>query len=227
VKVLITAAHPDDADFVCGGTIANLTENGHQVSVVVATSGEAGLARSNRTIREAEQRAAATLLGVDQVRFLQLSDGLLEPGQALRRELSRAIRQFRPDLVITHTPRRNLASVRSSHPDHLAVGEATMCAVYPDARNPRAHPDLLDEHGLQPHIVGEVWIHGTGSEDHPVEITEVFERKMSAILCHDSQLAGLGPDPRGFFHTWGIEVAQRHGLAAGTLAEEYLRVDTQ
>jgi LmbE family N-acetylglucosaminyl deacetylase len=228
VKVLLTAAHPDDSEFACGGTVARLAGDGHHLMIAVASSGTGGLApgSADPKLRIAEQRAAADLLGVAGLLFLGFPDGAVSANANLRRALTRVIRQVRPDLVITHTPVRNLRSVRSSHPDHLAVGEATMAAVYPDARNPSAYPELLAEEGLQPHTVGEVWIHGNQDADHYVDITEEFELKMAAVRCHGSQLAHLGSDLDGFFRTWGEEVAQRHGLRPGTLAEEYLRLDT-
>jgi LmbE family N-acetylglucosaminyl deacetylase len=228
MRVLLTAAHPDDCDFACGGTVARLTGDGHNLVIAVASSGTGGLdlGSADPELRLAEQRAAADVLGVAEVFFLGFPDGAISADSNLRRALTRVIRQVRPDLVITHTPLRNLRSVRSSHPDHLAVGEATMAAIYPDARNPSAYPELLAKEGLRPHTVGEVWIHGNQDADHYVEMTEKFELKLTAIRCHASQLVHLDSDVDGFFRTWGEEVAQRHGLRAGSLAEEYLRLDT-
>jgi LmbE family N-acetylglucosaminyl deacetylase len=102
-----------------------------------------------------------------------------------------------------------------------------MAAVYPDARNPAAYSELLAEESLAPHTVGEVWIHGHSDPDYPFDITRKFDVKMSAIRCHDSQLTHVAEDVEGFFRTWGKEAAQRHGLPAGSLAEEYLRLDTR
>ena len=228
MRVLVTTAHPDDADFTCGGTLARLAGDGHHVVIAVATNGAAGLPpdEDDPVRRQDEQRAAVATLGVSDVCFLGFADGEVVAGLPLRRAITRMIRRVRPDLVITHTPQRNLRSVRSSHPDHLAVGEATMSAVYPDARNPAAHLEVLAEDGLQPHTVGEVWIHGHPDADHHVEITKTFGLKMAAIRCHASQLPHVGSDPDGFFRGWAEEVAQRHGLAEGSLAEEYLRLDT-
>src|SRR5262249_51181631 len=95
-----------------------------------------------------------------------------------------------PDLVLTHLPLRSLGiGIGASHPDHLAVGEATLCAVYPDARNPRAYPELLDE-GLQAHKVKEVWLPGFDNPDHFVDATGLVDKKIEAILCHRSQFEG-------------------------------------
>lgn len=226
--VLVTAAHPDDTEFVCGGTVAKLARQGAEITVLVVTSGEAGLpADTDHTmLREAEQQAAADVLGVKQVQFLRFPDGAVEPTRGLRREVTAVIRTVRPELLITHTPHRNLRSVRSSHPDHLAVGQATLAAVYPDARNERAYPELLAD-GLAPHITPEVWLHGTESCDTAIDISEEFDVKMEAVQCHRSQLAGLGTDPAEFFREWGVSVADRHGLPTGRLAEEFLKLDTR
>lgn len=215
-------------DFVCGGTVAWLTSAGHQVSMAVVTSGTAGVPNdmTAAVVREAEQRASAAVLGVRDVRFLDFPDGAVRADAHLRRELVRVLRQVRPDLVITHTPVRNLRSVRSSHPDHLAVGEATMCAVYPDGRNAFVFPELLEE-GLEPHTAGEVWIHGNERADHVIDITGHFDRKMAAIGCHKSQADTHGADQVGFFHDWAAETAARHGLPHGRLAEDFLKVDAR
>lgn len=227
MRALITAAHPDDVEFVCGGTVAALSSAGHQVSIAVVTSGTAGVSTDagDDGVRESEQRASAAVLGVHDVRFLGFPDGAVTVEPRLRQELARVLRQVRPELVITHTPLRNLRSVRSSHPDHLAVGEATMCAVYPDGRNAFAFPELLAE-GLVPHTVGEVWIHGTERADHVVDITEHFDRKLAAIGCHKSQADTHGNDQASFFRDWATQTAAQHGLLPGRLAEDYLKVDT-
>ena len=111
-------------------------------------------------LREAEQRAAAAAVGVTDVTFLGYPDGQLAVTYELRRDISRQIRRVRPQLVLTSSPVRNFRRAAASHPDHLAIGEATLCAVYPDARNPFAHPELLAEEGLEAWAVPEVWMTG-------------------------------------------------------------------
>ncbi|MDL5199804.1 PIG-L deacetylase family protein [Streptomyces sp. ALI-76-A] len=228
MHVLITAAHPDDVDFSCGGTVRSLANGGAAITLVVATSGDAGVpdGAEGASLREREQEAAAKILGIEAVRFLRLPDGDVEPTRQLRRRLTSAIRLCRPGLVITHTPTRNLRSVRSSHRDHLAVGQATLEAVYPDARNGLAHPRLLEQ-GLAPHTVPEVWLHGTDTPDFTVDITTTFDSKMRAVNCHASQKAAVGDSPEEFFREWGAGVAARHGLPRGRLAEEFMRLDTR
>jgi LmbE family N-acetylglucosaminyl deacetylase len=166
-SVLVVTAHPDDVDFGAAGTVATFTGRGVPVTYCLCTSGDAG--GDDRSVprpamaalREAEQAAAAEAVGVKDLVFLHHPDGRLQPTLELRRDISRVIRQVRPDLVIGQSPQRNFARIYASHPDHLAAGEATLCAVYPDARNPFAHPELLEEESLEPWTTREVWLMGT------------------------------------------------------------------
>src|SRR5205814_8227845 len=120
-------------------------------------------------------------------RSLGYPDGRLAPSIELRRDISRVIRQFRPQRVVTQSPERNYRRIYASHPDHLAAGEAALCAVYPDARNPFAHPELAAE-GLEAHAVAEVWMMAGPAPDQYVDVTDVFDRKVSALLRHVSQM---------------------------------------
>ncbi|MFI5035955.1 MAG: PIG-L deacetylase family protein, partial [Acidimicrobiales bacterium] len=162
-RALVVVAHPDDVDFGSAGTVAYLTKKDVEVAYCLVTSGDAGGDGSSHTreertaIRETEQRAAAAEVGVTELTFLRWPDGQVEPTLLLRREIARVIRSFRPGLVITQSPERNYTRIRASHPDHLATGEATLRAVYPDARNPHAFPELARE-GFEPHTVPTVWL---------------------------------------------------------------------
>jgi LmbE family N-acetylglucosaminyl deacetylase len=176
-------------------------------------------------IREAEQRAAAKVVGVTDVTFLRHSDGRLAATFDLRRDISRVIRRVRPQRVVGQSPERNFQRVYASHPDHLAAGEATMAAVYPDARNPFAHPELLEE-GWEPWAVDEMYVAAANPSDVFVDITDTFERKLDALRCHASQMTDLdGLDAR--IRGWNAANAALGGLPEGRLAESYLRVDTQ
>ena len=199
-RVLVVAAHPDDPEFLFGATVASLVHQGARVGYVVCSDGANGSrdpGASRETVaaaREREQRDAAAALGVCDVVFLGFPDGKLAPTDALRGAITREIRRFRPDLVITHFPRRALDTpIEASHPDHLAVGEAALAAVFPDAANARARPELLRE-GLQPHRVKEVWVPGYERANHYVDATPFMERKIEAIRRHRSQVDG--DDPR-------------------------------
>ena len=144
-RVLVVAAHPDDPEFGFGASVARLASDGAEVYYAICTDGSQGGEDPSvpdaelTTVRYAEQRAAAEVLGVTDVVFLGFRDGYLAPTVELRRAITREIRRFKPDLVMTHSPVRSLSvGIGASHPDHLAVGEATMAAVNPDSRNPRA-----------------------------------------------------------------------------------------
>jgi LmbE family N-acetylglucosaminyl deacetylase len=217
-------AHPDDVDFGTAGTVAAFTKEGLEVTYCIVTSGDAGgsdrsVSRSDMaTLRQREQRAAAAEVGVNDVRFLGHPDGRLQPTLELRRDISRVIRQVKPERVLTQSPEWRWDSIFASHPDHLAAGEATVCAVYPDARNPFAHPELLDEEGLEPWSVAELWIM-TGSEPNmAVDTTATIEGKVAALLRHESQIG----DPTGTANrvmSGGRASGSAAGLSEGSTAE--------
>jgi LmbE family N-acetylglucosaminyl deacetylase len=225
----VVVAHPDDIDFGMAGTIAVLTGNGTEVVYCLATSGEAGgpddLDRETlRRRREAEQRAAAEIVGVLDVRFLGYPDGRVESTLELRRDISRVIREVRPDLVLCHSSDRVWDSVYFSHPDHLAVGEATAAAVYPDSRNPHAHPELLAE-GHVPHTVDRMWVNGLVANTW-IDITEVFDRKIAALRAHASQTSSRA-DLDTMLRAWAAGNAAEGGLPEGRLAESFREIDAR
>lgn len=231
MRILVVTAHPDDVDFGAGGTIASWTDEGHRVEYCLVTRGEAGgfdpsMSRDDvGRLRLDEQRAAAAILGVTAVHDLGFSDGSVEPTLALRREISAMIRTVRPDRVLTQSPERRWDRIFASHPDHLATGEATLCAVYPDARNEFAFPELLGERGLKPHTVADTWVMGGPSPRHAVDVTAQFGRKLAALECHASQHR----DPaamRERVATWGRTIAEANGLGTDRMAEAFLVVAT-
>jgi LmbE family N-acetylglucosaminyl deacetylase len=227
-RILVVTAHPDDVDFGAGGTVASWTDAGIEVAYCVATDGDAGgfdpdVPRSEMpVIRRAEQEAAAKVLGVDTVHWLGYPDGRLTPSIEVRRDIARVIRIVRPDRVLTQSPERNWERIGASHPDHLAAGEATVCAVYPDARNAFAFPELLAE-GHEPHVVPELWLMTRGSE--AVDVTDTFERKLAALRCHVSQRTDA-PGLEDRLRAWGAERARTAGLPEGRLAETFQVVAT-
>ncbi len=225
-RVLVVVAHPDDIDFAASGTIAGFTAAGIEVSYCICTSGDAGgfddTPRAEMgPLREAEQRAAAAVIGVQDVAFLGYPDGRLTPSIELRRDISREIRRVRPQRVLSPSPEIFWARLGASHPDHRAAGEAALAAVYPDARNPFAHPELAAE-GLEAWTVPEMWIMAAPEErqDHCVDITATFELKVAALREHKSQTAhmtDLDERMRGLGHS----LAARFGLPDGRLAEVF------
>jgi LmbE family N-acetylglucosaminyl deacetylase len=228
-RALVVVAHPDDVDFGTAGTIAYLTNRGVDVAYCLVTSGDAGGddstdSREERiAVREAEQTAAAKEVGVTNLTFLHWPDGRVETTMALRREIARVIRTHKPSLVITQSPERNYERIFASHPDHLATGEATLRAVYPDARNPHAFPELIRE-GFQPHTVSEVWLSGV-NPTMVVDITKTFDQKFEALSKHVSQV-GTRKGLKKMMRSWSRATAKNAGMKKGKLAEGFRVVAT-
>ena len=193
-SVLVVMAHPDDAEFGCGGTIAKWAAAGKEVNYVLCTSGDKGSSDPNTNpynlakIRRVEQTNAAHALGAREVVFLSYEDGTLTNTLELRRDIVREIRRFRPDAVICQDPTMRFGGNRYlNHPDHRAAGDACLDAVYPSARDPHVFPELLVE-GFEPHKVREVFMSTMQSPDVWVDITECFERKLEGLRQHNSQV---------------------------------------
>jgi LmbE family N-acetylglucosaminyl deacetylase len=194
-QVLVVLAHPDDPEYFCGGTVARWSSEGRAVTYCLVTSGEKGTdevgadTEALGKTREAEQRAAAAVLGVVDVEFLGRPDGTLEPDLSLRRDIARVIRHHRPDIVITSDPTTIFPRrLRINHSDHRAVGMATIDAIYPAAGAGPYFPELLDE-GLLPHKVREVFVAGSREPTVSVDITAYVQQKLDALRCHRSQIS--------------------------------------
>lgn len=230
-RALVISAHPDDVDFGSAGTVATWTDAGIDVAYCVVTDGDAGgfdpdVPRAEiPTIRRAEQTAAAKEVGVTDLTFLGYPDGRLTVTLELRRDLARVIRRVRPQRVLCHSPERNWQRIFASHPDHLAAGEASLAAVYPDARNPFAHPELLDE-GYEPWMVLEVWMIAAPSRNRWVDITDVLPRKLDALRSHVSQHTDADGNLEERMRGWGAMVAKEAGLPDGRLAEGFFSIDS-
>lgn len=187
-RVLFIQAHPDDAEHLCGGTVARLVEEGLDVQYLFVTRGDKGSDDLDMTpeklaaIREAEQREAASVLGVQTVTFLEgYFDGEVEPTIELRRTLAFVVRQWKPDAVFTFDPwRRN-----EVHPDHRAVGICTLDALA-CARGRMYYPEQL-ENGITPHNVRHIYYFSTDRPNHWVDITSTVDKKVAALRCHISQ----------------------------------------
>ena len=184
-------AHPDDAEFLCGGSIAKLCAEGWEVNYILTTSGDMGTRDDKMSrpamavIREKEQVEAATVLGVKEVVFLRYPDGFYEDTAESRGKIVREVRRLKPDLVITWDPYRT----SFTHRDHRLTGQSTMDALYPLARNPLGYPEHLLE-GLEVHRVNEVWLAGSPDPDHYVDVTDQFDIRIKALRKHKSQIGG-------------------------------------
>lgn len=227
-RVLSIHAHPDDQEFTVAGALARWARAGSVVATVCITSGGAG---SNRytpldmtrealvPIRESEQRNACRVLGVSEVVFLGYEDGVLEPSIALRRDLTRVIRRFRPDAVVCGDPTvRFYGRTYLNHPDHRAAADAALDAVFPSAETRLIFPELLGE-GLEPHHVGSVFIHGASRPDTFIDIADVLDVKVAALKEHRSQMGEW--DPAAMITEWARQQGARRGLKA---AEAYRRM---
>jgi LmbE family N-acetylglucosaminyl deacetylase len=227
-RVMIVTAHPDDPEFIFGATIAKLVGDGAEVCYLICSDGSNGnrdaalTAEEVSAIRYAEQRAAASALGVGQVLFLGLPDGQLAPTYELRLAIAREIRRVRPELVLTHFPRRVLdIPMEASHPDHTAVGEATLSAILPDATNARTLPELLQD-GFAPHRVKEAWMPGYEQPNFYIDATPYLEKKAQAILCHKSQMDSAKPK---VVPAWVYDFMRWSGSKYGCeYAEEFKRI---
>lgn len=231
-RALVVVAHPDDVDFGAAGTVATWTKAGVGVFYCICTSGETGgfddtPREQMPALREAEQRAAAAEVGVADVTFLGYPDGALVAGAALRRDITRQIRRIRPQRVLTHSPEINWSRIPVSHPDHRAAGEATLAAVYPDARNPFAHPELLGREGLPAWTVPELWVMASPAErlNHAVDVTATFPAKIAALRAHVTQTAHLDDLEHRLRRTL-VAAGERFGLGDGRLAEVFQVVQT-
>lgn len=194
-RILVILAHPDDPEFFCGGSIARWTHAGHHVSYCLLTCGDKGTQDRSITpdalcsLRQEEQNAAAAVLGVDQVRFLDYPDGYLVPDIQLRKDITRVIREEQPDVLVTCDPTNlYVKETYLNHPDHRAAGQATLDAVFPAARDHLTFIELWRDENLEPHIVREVWISLPGEANVTLDVTEYWEMKLQALHHHKSQI---------------------------------------
>src|SRR3990170_1817225 len=196
-KVMVIVAHPDDAEFSSGGTVAKWTREGVEVLYVICTNGNKGTSDLSMTserlaqIRRTEQMCAAQVLGVKEVIFLDYPDGELEDTPAFRGQLVRLLRQHRPDAVITMDPFRR----PHFHRDHRVAGTVALDATFPYARDHLFYPEHMAE-GLTPHKVGEAYLSGSENPDFFVDIKDSFDIKIQALLCHKSQVTSTEEELR-------------------------------
>ena len=220
-SILAVAAHPDDVESWCAGTLALAADAGAIIRLLLVTSGDKGSADPHAwpeavaATREAEARAAARL-GIAEVAFLGYPDGEVENTRALRADLVASLRRWRPDVLFTHDPEHPWPPYLT-HRDHRAVGRAALDAVYPLARDRLAFPEHAAA-GLAPHVVREVWLFAS---DHPadwVDIAPAFERKLAARLEHRSQTA----DPAELRTRWRERAAETGAAVGLPLAEAFV-----
>lgn len=231
-RALVVVAHPDDAEFSCGATVAKWTQEGWEVHYVIVTDASGGGADNATDVgpearkkisdtRKAEQRRAADALGVAGVEFLDYRDGTIEFTLELRRDIVRMIRKHKPGVLICPSPdfRWDPFYIGRHHPDHLAVGRSTVAAAYPASRNAWDFPELLEE-GYPPYRVKELWVVGAPNANHYVDVTATVENKIEALRAHDSQLGAHFDDVAKSVRSGLHMVGARYGVGA---AEEFYR----
>jgi len=232
---LVVVAHPDDAEFGCGGTIAAWARDGWQVTLLICTDGGSGgpddatdvspeARRRINATRKAEQKAAGEVLGLKEIVFLDLPDGQLEPTLALRREIVRQIRRIRAYRFVCQSPDRVWTpsyAVGRFHPDHLAAATAALAAVYPAAQNSWDFPELLAE-GLLPSKVKELYVMGAPHVNYATDISETFEQKLGALRHHVSQLGEDQTELAKRLREWATERGEQFGVP---LAETFHKVE--
>lgn len=194
-RILVILAHPDDPEFFCGATLARWARAGHEIIYYLLTCGDKGRNDNNRHIpgdqlcamRHTEQNAAAAVLGVKEVHFLDREDGTLVPDLNLRCDVVRIIRKFKPDVLVTCDPQNLYATYGINHPDHRAAGQVVLDAVFPAAGNELFFPELLKE-GLEPHAPKEVWASLTMQPNVTLDVTDMWDTKIRALREHKSQI---------------------------------------
>ena len=216
-RILCISAHPDDNEFTVGGTVARWAREGRDVAFCLVTTGGAGVNEHTPSpdglipIRERETRAAARILGVTELVFLGYTDGTLEPTLALRRDLTRVIRRYRPDIVVTGDPTvRYYGSEYMNHPDHRAAASAALDAVFPSSETSAIFPELLAE-GLPPHKVKQVFLSGALQPDVFVDIARTLRVKCRALKAHRSQV-GKGEWVDQLLTAWAVRDGKKAGL---------------
>lgn len=221
IDIVVIAAHPDDIEFGTAGSVARWVQQGATVTFVLITKGNAGSNDPDADLealaqtRIAEQKAAADMLGVQRVIHLGYEDGTLQPTMALRRDLTRILRDIKPYRVVCQDPTTVFARDNYiNHPDHRAAGEAAIYATFPSAETRPIFPELLAE-GYEPHKVSELYLNLTMNPTHYMDITDTFETKLNALRCHVSQL-GSGEDfdngVRKFITERSLEAGERIGV---------------
>jgi LmbE family N-acetylglucosaminyl deacetylase len=220
-SAVVIFAHPDDAEYMCGGTTATWAREGTEVHYCCITDGSAGsnepgVTRDDvRPVREREQRAAASVLGVRQVHFLGYTDGMIEVTFDLRRDVTRVVRTVRPDVVLAPDPSRLwFGNGYINHWDHKVAGTLALCAVMPDSPTRAQFPELLEE-GLEPWDIPNLWL-GANEPDTYVDITDAIDLKVKALAQHVSE-EGAESEP------WVRERARELGKPAGVEYAEGFR----
>lgn len=219
--VLAIAAHPDDIEFACAGTIALWVDQGADVTYCIVTDGSTGtqdaalVGAPLTEIRRKETIAAAAAVGVSKVEFLGYRDGYVEPTLDLRRDVARVFRRVKPHRMMVMDPQPLPGGWFVNHPDHRAVAQASLDVTLTAGTTPGHFPELIDE-GLEPwQGLRETYVMGPGGGETAIDISSTIDRKIEALRCHASQLGDW--DPSEMIQAWSAENGKAHGLAHAEL----------
>src|SRR2546421_4877438 len=215
-KAMAIYAHPDDAEFGMAGTVAKWAKAGVEFTYCMVTNGASGsqdpdMTRERlRDIRAAEQSEAAKILGVKNVVFLEFEDGYLEPTIDVRRAVARQIRIHKPDVIFTMDPTMRYGGGYVNHPDHIAAGEVVLRSINPDASTRQMLPELWHKERLEPHKPKALFLMALGNPDTIVDVSDVVETKMKALLAHRSQIE---PESLDFVRGWMRQTGKKKRYA--------------
>jgi LmbE family N-acetylglucosaminyl deacetylase len=228
-RALVVTAHPDDIEFGCGGTVATWTDAGAEVTYCIVTDGSTGtqdrslMGAGLTEVRRAESEAAAKICGVDHIEWLGYRDGYVEYSLDLRRDIARVFRKFKPHRYLVMDPTPTIDDRFINHPDHRAIGQASLDVTLTAGTTPGHFPELLEE-GLDPwRGLRETWIVGPGNKPILVDITETIKRKLDALMCHVSQVG----DNRSTIEGWIKAYCAEAGAPAGYAYAESFQVIAQ
>ncbi|HET7482684.1 MAG TPA: PIG-L deacetylase family protein [Actinomycetota bacterium] len=217
-RALIVTAHPDDMEFGCAGTLALWADRGADITLCIATDGSTGTQDRDlmgdrlSQVRKEESRAAADVIGINEVVWLDRRDGYVEYTLDLRREIARIFRRYKPHRFMVMDPTPTIEDRFINHPDHRAVGQASLDVSMTAGTTPGHFPELLDE-GLEPwRGLREVWIQGPGAKPRAVDVTTTIDRKIEALMCHRSQVGHNADDIAAFVRRFTAEAGQIHGF---------------
>ena len=223
-RVLAVTAHPDDMEFGCAGTLAQWADRGAEVTLCIATDGSTGTQDSALVgerlskLRKDESRAAADVIGVRDLVWLDYRDGYVEYTLELRRDIAREFRRYRPHRFLVIDPASTIEDRFINHPDHRAVGQASLDVSMTAGTTPGHFPELLDEGLMAWRGLRELWIMGPGVKPRAVDITTTIDRKIEALLCHESQVGDDAEEVAGFVRQFSAEAGTQAGYA---FAETY------
>lgn len=200
-KVLCVVAHPDDVEYGTSAAVAKWVDQGVEVAYLLLTRGEAGMPlppEETARIRRGEQEAACAAVGVTSLEILNHPDGVLQPTLELRRDIARAIRLHRPDVVVTGSWEIEFVA-GLNQADHRVAGMAALDAIR-DADNPWMFPELADE-GLGKWAVRWLLVGGHTQPTHGVDVTgEAVTKAVASLAAHAEYLGAIeGHPPADFF----------------------------